>query len=100
MQYIQATRENSQVGDYLSRSYTNRNGQHQGPFYFKITGHNNNSWKVQSVDQFGNNRALPYRITQIKRNGEEYESNITSINNSERSGSISYISYIYTPHPF
>jgi hypothetical protein len=96
----QATPDNTGIGDYVVQVYRNANGELHSPFYSKIVGTNAKSWKVVSVDAFGN-ATTPNMITQIKRNnGSKHIVKITSVKfSSDRRDMPNYISWKFTPFP-
>lgn len=93
----QATYENTSLGDYVVQIYTNKNGNVFGPFYSKITGFNKNSWKIVSVDAFGNEIPNCNIITQIKNDGTENIVKRTSVHFGDRKNKNNYISWKYIP---
>lgn len=96
---IQATLSNTTIGDYVVQVYKNNNGDLQGPFYYQIIGMNSNSWKVKSVDAFGQDKSQNI-IYQIKRNdGTKHYIGITSIHFGSRKNKPNYISWKFIPFP-
>ena len=93
----QATYQNSNLGDYIVQIYTNKNGSILGPFYSKIIGFNKNSWKVISVDAYGNEITNSNIITQIKNDGTENKVKLTSVHFGNRKDKNNYMSWKYTP---
>ena len=94
---IQAIPENTTIGDYLQKIYKNFNGVKQGPFYYRITGMNANSWKIISVNAFGDEMDTPNKIIQIKQNGDEHIVPVTNVHFGSRRDKPNYISWKYTP---
>ena len=62
---------------YFYKNLHNKD-EYQGPFYFEISGKNKSSFKVKSVDEFGNNCEI-HKVIQIKRDGTQYEKKVTSL---------------------
>ena len=62
---------------YFYKNLRNKN-EYQGPFYFEIYGKNKSSFKVKSLDEFGNNCEI-HKIIQIKRDGTQYEKKVKSL---------------------
>jgi len=100
MAEIQATPENTKIGDYVVQTYRNDAGELHPPFYSKIVGTNTKSWKVISVDAFGN-ETTPNVITQIKRSdGSKNIVKITSVwFSNDRRNKPNYISWKFVPFP-
>ena len=62
---------------YFYKNLHNKD-EYQGPFYFEISGKNKSSFKVKSIDKFGNSCEI-HKIIQIKRDGTQYNKNIRSL---------------------
>ena len=70
---------NTTLGDHILYFYKNKNNdKYQGPFYFEIYGKNKSTFKVKSIDEYGN-RCETYKITQVKKDGSYYQTNITNL---------------------
>ena len=70
---------NTIIGDHVLYFYKNKNdSKYQGPFYFVISGKNKSSFKVKSIDEYGN-ICQTYKRTQVKSDGAPYQTNITSL---------------------
>ena len=94
---IQATLENTKLNDILEYEYTNAAGEYHGPFYFKICGYNTHSWKVKSVDIYGN-ETKQHQITQIRQKDKtRHVINVKHIHFGERRNRPNYISWKHTP---
>ena len=77
---------NTTLGDHLLYFYKNKNNdKYQGPFYFEIYDKNKSSFKVKSIDESGNT-CKTYKITQVKKDGSYYQTNINNLSFTRSGG--------------